>query len=226
MKPYYEHAGITIYHGDCREVMPSLGLVPKASGVVVLTDPPYGLGDLWNGGGGGEKSSWTFAASEAQGWDGTTADTALRMVTDLCVPSIVWGGNYYPLPCQRRWLVWDKKQNDEWTTGQAELAWTNLGGTVRVFRMAQCEYANEGKDHPTQKPRALISWCFKWLPDGLALDPFMGSGTTLVAAKSLGRKAIGIEIEERYCEIAAKRLAQEVLPLGGGTESGGRSHEH
>jgi site-specific DNA-methyltransferase (adenine-specific) len=80
--------------------------------------------------------------------------------------------------------------------------------------MAQCEYANEPHFHPTQKPDSLIQWCYKFLPDGLVLDPFMGSGTTLVAAKNLGRKAIGIEIEERYCEIAARRLGQEVFEFG------------
>ena len=95
------------------------------------------------------------------------------------------------------------------------MAWTNLDRPTRVFRFAQCEQANEGpKSHPTQKPLNLMLWCLKWVTAQTILDPFMGSGTTLVAAKNIGRKAIGIEIEERYCEIAAQRLSQEVLPLG------------
>jgi site-specific DNA-methyltransferase (adenine-specific) len=108
--------------------------------------------------------------------------------------------------------------NDEWTTGQAEMAWTNLDRPIRVFRMATveqewCKKSVGSKGHPTQKPLALMLWCFKWVSGTTVLDPFMGSGTTLVAAKNLGRRAIGIEIEERYCEIAAKRLAQEVMAL-------------
>lgn len=210
MRPYYSHAGITIYHGDCREILPTL---PKVD--AVITDPPYGLGDKWQGGGGSGKSSWRFNPDEARSWDGKTVDG----LEDLLAPFsqvIVWGGNYYNFPASRCWLVWDKKQNDEWTTGQCELAWTNLDRTVRAFRFAQCEQASEGvKSHPTQKPYALMAWCLKWVTAKSILDPFMGSGTTLVAAKNLGRKAIGIEIEERYCEIAAKRLSQEVFDFGG-----------
>ena len=206
MKPYYEKDGIVIYHGDCREILPSIERPP-----VIVTDPPYGLGDKWTGGGGSGKTSWKFDPSEAKGWDGKTVDF-VEQLPSLCDQLIVWGGNYYPLPPMRCWLVWDKKVPDTFTTGQAELAWTNLDRPTRVFRMAQCEQANEGpKYHPTQKPLALILWCMKWVGDGLVLDPFMGSGTTLRAAKDLGRRAIGIEIEERYCEIAVKRLAQEVL---------------
>jgi len=207
MKPYYEHGGITIYHGDCREILPTLGPVD-----LVLTDPPYGLGDKWQGGGGTAKTSWKFDPKEARAWDGSTVD-AVNGLPEMAIECIVWGGNYYALPTSRCWLVWDKKQNDKWTTGQAELAWTNLDRPVRVLRMAQCEQANEGpKNHPTQKPHKLMMWCLKWSQtDGMILDPFMGSGTTLRAAKDLGRKAIGIEIEEKYCEIAAKRMAQEVL---------------
>jgi site-specific DNA-methyltransferase (adenine-specific) len=99
------------------------------------------------------------------------------------------------------------------------LAWTNLPGTVRVFRLSRVEAfganAESIKTHPTEKPAVLMRWVLglHWVPADTILDPFMGSGTTLRAAKDLGRKAIGIEIDERYCEIAAKRLAQETLGL-------------
>lgn len=208
MKPYYDHAGITIFHGDCREVLPTL---PKVD--LVLTDPPYGLGELWNGGGGGAKSSWRFAAGEAKSWDMETVDDAVDLLPSMADEVIIWGGNYYRLPPSRCWLVWDKKQPDTWTTGQAELAWTNLDRPVRAFRLCQAEAHAEmvAKSHPTEKPLSLFCWCLKWTIGRTVLDPFMGSGTTLRAAKDLGRKAIGIEINERYCEIAAKRLSQEVL---------------
>ena len=207
MKPYYDHAGITLYHGDCREILPGLGRFD-----LLLTDPPYGLGDKWNGGGGGVKSSWAFDPNEAKAWDAETAGD-LSMFIAAANDAMIWGGNYYVLPPARCWLLWDKKQPDTWTTGQAEMAWTTLNKPIRTYRLAQCEaHAAMDKQHPTQKPLTLMQWCFKWVPDAQTiLDPFAGSGTTLVAAKLEGRKAVGIEISERYCEIAAKRLAQGVL---------------
>jgi len=210
VKPYYDCDGITIYHGDCREVLPTL---PKCD--LLLTDPPYGLGDKWDGGAGGEKSSWRIPSCEAKKWDMSTCDELLSLAISKAETAIVWGGNYYNLPASRCWLLWDKKQPDTWTTAQAEMAWTNLDRTVRVFRMAQCEAHAQSqmlkKIHPAQKPFGLMQWCMKWADGKTILDPFMGSGTTLVAAKREGRKAIGIEISEAYCEAAAKRLQQSVF---------------
>jgi hypothetical protein len=126
---------------------------------------------------------------------------------------IVWGANYFcdKLPPGPGWLLWDKGQRIDQADG--ELAATSLRMPLRVFTLNRVAIATDGAVHPTQKPLALMRWCLSFVPDGTILDPFMGSGTTLVAAKQLGRKAIGIEIEERYCEIAVKRLAQEILPL-------------
>jgi len=207
--PYHEKDGITIYHGDCREILAGLGAFDA-----IVTDPPYGIADKWAGGAGG-KSSWRIPAKETHGWDRTPSDR-LADALPHGRSAIVWGGNFYSLPPTRCWLIWDKKQPDTWTTGQAEMAWTNLDRTTRVFRMAQCE-AHEPeqmdgkKSHPAQKPLDLMRWCLKWVEAETILDPFMGSGTTLVAAKLEGRRAVGIEVEERYCEIAAKRLSQGVL---------------
>ena len=105
-----------------------------------------------------------------------------------------------------------------WPLGEAELAWSNVIGTTRLFRSlwsGLLRSAEKGEFyHPTQKPVALMEWCLGFLDENdTVLDPFCGSGTTLLAAKNLGRLAIGIEIEPRYCEIAVKRLRQEVLPL-------------
>jgi DNA modification methylase len=185
-------------------VLPTLGKVDA-----VVTDPPYGLGEKWQGGGGGSKrSSWKFDPSEARAWDGATSP-GVEALPSLALEVVIWGGNYYRLPPARGWLIWDKKQNDEWTTGQAELAWSNLDRPVRVFRLAQCEQANEGpKFHPTQKPLSLMQWCLKWISGETILDPFMGSGTTGVACLQTGRNFIGIEIDRDYFAIAQKRIAE------------------
>lgn len=191
----------TLYCGDCREILPTLGKVDA-----VVTDPPYGLGDKWQGGGGKGKTSWAFDPAEAREWDGQTVDNVPDLV-GLAPDVIIWGGNYYSLPPSRCWLIWDKKQNDQWTTGQAEMAWSSLGRPIRVFRFAQCEQASEGpKEHPTQKPLALMKWCLKWTAAQTILDPFMGSGTTGVAAVQMGRDFIGIERDPRYFDIACKRI--------------------
>ena len=143
------------------------------------------------------------------------------MVVGCAEFSIVFGGNYFGLPASPCWLVWDK-DNAGTDFADCELAWTNFPGAVRLLKhrwngMLQQDMKNkEHREHPTQKPVPVMRWCIQRFPDDMAtviLDPFMGSGTTLRAAKDLGRKAIGIEIEEKYCEIAAKRLAQEVLAL-------------
>lgn len=188
--------------GDCRDVLPTLGKVDA-----VVTDPPYGLGKKWQGGGGGKHSSWNFNPSEAQSWDGCTIEV-VNTFPALADQVIIWGGNYYDLPPSRCWLLWDKKQPDTWTTAQAEMAWTNLDRPVRTYRMAQCEAHEEmqEKEHPTQKPVSLMLWCFKWLKHGTILDPFCGSGTTGVAAVKLGRRFIGIEIHEPYFDIAVRRI--------------------
>lgn len=209
MKPYYEDEAVVIYHGDCREVLPSL---PKVD--LVLTDPPYGLGDKWKGGFNGRNGSASVWPAACPEWDKTPVPIEiLNAAIELSSCAIVWGGNYYSLPPSRCWLVWDKIQ--DFSSADAELAWSNLDSAVRVFRMSRIDaHMNKerGKVHPTQKPLALIKWCLGFAPDAQTiLDPFMGSGTTLRAAKDLNRKAIGIEIEERYCEIAAQRMSQEVL---------------
>ena len=205
-RPYYDHAGITIYHGDCREILPHLPPVD-----LVLTDPPYGISEKWKGGSG---HGWGNADREKftrNAWD---KEPPSRELIDLVISkgrqAILWGGNYFQLSPSRCWLVWNKPERG-FTLAEAELAWTNADALTRV---CDCPRRDSEKAHPTQKPLKLIHWCLlqSWSIDSRSiLDPFMGSGTTLRAAKDLGRKAIGIEIEEKYCEIAAKRLSQEVF---------------
>jgi len=206
MKPYYERDGIVIYHGDCREILPTLGQVD-----LVLTDPPYGIGGIWQGGVGHGWANSREQGVERNKWDAAapSADT-IAQVLRASKEAILWGGNYFDLPTSRGWLVWNKPERN-FTLAEAELAWTSKDTIIRVF---DANRSDVDRVHPTQKPISLMRWCLEKFPNSqTVLDPFMGSGTTLRAAKDLGRNAIGIEIEERYCEIAAKRLAQEVMAL-------------
>ena len=218
MTPYYQDSHCTIYHGDCRDIVQNLPHVLKDSGVdrfdLVLTDPPYGLGNKLEAS-DRVKDEWRGGFSVAPEWDGGTVDfDLLSFVLSAGKDCICWGGNYYPLPPMRGWLMWDKMQKH--TSGDFELAWTNLDIPTRKFELsrveAYCPPHATAKEHPTQKPLKLIKWCIDRAGEPQTiLDPFMGSGTTLRAAKDLNRKAIGIEISERYCQIAVKRLQQEVL---------------
>jgi DNA modification methylase len=219
LTPYYDHAGCTIYHGDCLEILPALGPVDA-----VVADPPYGITHRAN-----VKSKRGSIPVLAQYHATVTGDGVPFDPSPLLsvgCQHILWGANHYAsrLPDSAGWLVW-LKQADPFigrlTFSDCELAWSNVGGAARVFKLIWGGIMRQGEGslgragrrlHPTQKPVELMRWCIE-KTKGLILDPYMGSGTTLRAAKDLGRKAIGIEIEERYCEIAAKRLAQEVLPL-------------
>lgn len=232
MTPYYEHAGQTIYHGDCREILPGL---PRCD--LLLTDPPYGLGlgRAKNRQGQGVKRNMTGLVTGKAikprdygdaDWDDSPADDAtLEMARSLTEKHIIFGGNYFTLPPTKCWLVWDKLRGDT-DFADCELAWTSLSKAVKRIAYKWNGFlvdpdSTDERVHPTQKPLAVMKWCIKQAGEsGTILDPFMGGGTTLVAAKNLGRKAIGIEIEERYCEIAAKRLSQEVFDF---TETGSRS---
>ena len=198
MTPYFTKDGCTIYHGDCREILPTLEPVD-----LVLTDPPYGL--MWQGGTWGSHPKYKDAAR----WDHRISDDLMRSVIASGENAIVWGGNHYSLgPC-RGMFAWFKT-NAVPTMAAFEMAWTSFDRPSRAW--IHSNNVNNGNLHPTQKPVDLMRWCLSSQPDASTiLDPFMGSGTTLVAARDLGRKCIGIEIEERYCEIAAKRLAQGVL---------------
>lgn len=227
MKPYYEHGGIQIFHGDCREVLPGLGPVD-----LVLTDPPYGVG---------------YAAGRQRG---NVLGARIANDDSLAVVAEVWPAALTLLNNNRHWyafasprmlpgmmslaepkhvIAWDK--GDRGTMGDLEYgfgdAWEAilygmkgrrpLNGPRPRTVIRHDWAAHYDPSHPTVKPVALLGRLVQWssFEDEIVLDPFMGSGTTLRAAKDLGRRAIGIELEERYCEIAAKRLEQEVLDLGG-----------
>ncbi len=200
MKPYYEASGITIFHGDCREILPTV------QADVLVTDPPYGLGERWQGGTWGANPMY----ADAREWDTQPFDGLEAIVVNF-KEAIIWGGNYYSLPPSRCWLSWEKSSRMA-TMADFELAWTNLDRPAKAWR--EDRNPDGKREHPTQKPLSLMKWCLKFVPIGVVVDPFAGSGTTLIAAKELGRRAVGIEIEERYAEIAARRLSQEVFAFG------------
>ena len=196
--------GVTLYNADCREVLPTLGKVDA-----VVTDPPYGLGDKWQGGSAASKSTWKLAdGGAAVEWDAATFP-AMSDILALAPQVIIWGGNYYDLPPRRGWLAWDKIAR--FTSGDFELAWTTIDQPTRIYPLGRQEIQNEAgrKSHPTEKPISLMSWCISFLPNAATiLDPFMGSGTTGVAAIRLGRKFIGVEIEPKYFDIACRRISE------------------
>jgi site-specific DNA-methyltransferase (adenine-specific) len=210
--PYYQDDLVTIYHADCRLMdLTALGAD------VLVTDPPYGMAYQHGFRKGGV----------AMGNDGVTItgddepfDPAQLLALGL--PTVLFGANHYAdrLPASRGWLIWDKRDGDSPTDqSDAELAWTNVLTVARLFSarwrgaMRQGREQQEGRQHINQKPIALMAWVLRFVPSGTVLDPYAGSGSTLVAAKDAGRRAIGIEIEERYCEIAANRCRQEFLGL-------------
>lgn len=216
--PYYSDDMVTIYHGDCRDILPEIETVD-----LVLTDPPYGVGEVTHNRANSQRGA-AAAKSRDYGeiaWDEETPEAELiQAVIAKGRYAVVWGGNHLGLlPPASCWLVWDKDNGDN-GYADCELAWTNLPGAVRRRRHRWMGMLQEhgGKDkevryHPTQKPVPVMCWAINSAPEDCKtiLDPFMGSGTTLRAALDMGRKSIGIEKEERYCEIAVTRLAQQVM---------------
>lgn len=225
MKPYYEEKGITIYHGDCREILPSL---PKVD--LVLTDPPYGVGIPYGVYDDDPKTYWEWFMP----W--------VEWVTKL-IPTVVFTHKDTKHIKTHDWMgAWVKSGSGAVRVGNSCVIPTwepiymfgihSYGTLSRGFpdtfqirqNVGEAKVKGVGREkwsgvnfnwHPCPKPADLflrLIECFGQGKENIC-DPFMGSGTTLRAAKDLGRKAIGIEIEEKYCEIAVKRLAQEVLPL-------------
>ena len=185
----------TLYCGDCVEVLRTL---PKVD--AVITDPPYGIGIAANP---------VRQMHEKLDWDKAAPDASLiqRLVTAGDV-AVIWGGNYFDLPPSQCFFVWDKVQPQDFSLAMCEQAWTNNRGPAKLYRQSVLSYR---KEHPTQKPVELMCWCIDMVGNPQTiLDPFMGSGTTGVAALQMGRKFIGIEREPRYFDIACRRIEQAV----------------
>jgi hypothetical protein len=211
LKPYYEKDGITIYHGDAR------GILPAIAGDILVFDPPFGIE---------YESGWDSPRGMARSIAGDNS-TAVR---DFCIdwsagrPALVFGSWKIPRPPQTRMLlVWDTlgalgmgDLSLPWKPSHQEIYVLGTGFTGdRGSDVIQCppvqSTAKNGRLHPHEKPVRLMKELLRKCPERTIVDPTCGSGSTLRAAKDLGRKAIGIELEERYCEIAARRLDQSVL---------------
>lgn len=215
--PFYEDGSVTLYHGDCREILPALAVDGEA---MLVTDPPYGIG--WSRGTNKARASRSHAGIANDG------DTSARdAVLDLwgVRPAILFGSVHVaPPPGLVQTLIW-RKPADTGIVGsitgfRRDVEAIYLCGSIpkRTVRWSSVLEASHpkfyGQEHPHAKPVDLMARLIELVPGAVVVDPFVGSGTTLVAAKALGRKAIGIEIESRYCEVAAERCAQEVLDFG------------
>jgi len=205
---------VQLYCADCRDVLPTLGRVDA-----IVTDPPYGVAFAHGGndrsGIGKGKYATKFAGVHIAGDEGPFD---LSPLLRICDNVVLWGANHYAdkLPASPNWLVWDKRAASGHSNSFADckMAWASWKRPARVFRhhwddMMRASERGIPRVHPTQKPVALMKWRIEHLPapNGTILDPFMGSGTTGVAAVQLGRKFIGIEIERRYFDIAVRRIS-------------------
>lgn len=186
---------------------------------MLLTDPPYGMAYQH-----GARKGGIRLGADTQKIAGDEKPFRPAHLFGLAKQSIIWGGNHFAsrLPDSRGWLVWDKRDgtpsNDQ---SDCELAWTDFLTVARLYSARWSgghrtgREQREGRVHVNQKPVALMTWCIRLADTPKSvLDPYAGSGSALVAAKELGLRAVGIELEERHCETAAERLRQNVLDLG------------
>jgi DNA modification methylase len=208
-KPYYETDLGKLYHSDCLEILPHLEPVD-----LVLTDPPYGVKMDKGFEGFGGFGPPIARRQYADNWDCSRPDKKVfDLILSISKSALIFGGNFFAdiLPQSKHWIVWDKK-NTMPTFGDCELIYTNIDR--KSVKKYTCEYngllGKEGERvHPTQKPIKLFISLIEDYQGNVVLDPFLGSGTTAVACERLKRRWIGIEIEEKYCEIAAKRIEAE-----------------
>jgi site-specific DNA-methyltransferase (adenine-specific)/modification methylase len=196
----------TLYLGDCMDILPTLDKVDA-----VITDPPYGINENSKKVASREKLAKPKDYGDFD-WDkAPPPDELIELIRTKAQFQAFFGGNYFTLPPTSCWLVWDKLNGDN-DFADCELAWTNWPKAVRRLQWrwnGMIRQGNEERYHPTQKPIGVMKWVIELCPKAeTILDPFMGSGTTGVAAIQMGRKFIGIEREPKYFDIACKRIEQ------------------
>lgn len=223
MRPYYADESVTLYHGDCREITDWL------TADVLVTDPPYGIG--WKRGSIRGDNGHSGIANDAD----TSARDAALVTWGKSRPGLVFGSFYAAAPAHRQVLIyqsppdcgligstmgWRRDTSPVFVVGdwpRRSAAWSSLYATVApsVVSYAAARYRKDkGTGHPHTKPLDVMERLIEACPPGVIADTFAGSGSTLVAARNLGRKAIGVELDERYCETVARRLSQGCLPIG------------
>lgn len=224
MKPYYSDELVTIYHGNCRDVLPSLSNCAD----LCVTDPPYFF------------PAQTYVQARGTKYRRMLGELSILAgyfedVFSLVASALKMGGNMYvfcdaksypivhdalfPHAAHVRLLIWDKVVSFNgytWRHQHELIAWAECAGAKRVPTgdgdIIECRgVEQEGRHHPAEKPEALLARLIGKHEAQTVIDPFMGSGVSVVSAKRLGRKAIGIELEEKYCEIAANRCSQGCL---------------
>lgn len=188
----------TLYLGDCMDILPTLDKVDA-----VITDPPFGVGNFVQISGNvrGEKVTWNESRPSAE---------FFQLLKEKSTHRVIWGANYFNCFEGAGGLVWVKNQPMP-NMSKAEMASTSWGNKVELISLTWTNYVNTKEStHPCERPVGLYKWCIEQVPKQpqTILDPFMGSGTTGVAAIQLGRKFIGIEREPKYFDIACKRIEQ------------------
>jgi DNA modification methylase len=217
VRPYYADKWRALIHGDC---MDTLSLLPNNGVDLVLTDPPYGKGIGKTGSMSIKGASKIRREYTPTDWDVLPDPACFAEMRRVSVHQVVWGGNYFTdhLPPTKGWLVWYKKDGlPAKTFADCELAWTSLDTPARVFNSRWHGFIRDSREArlpvPTQKALDLFVWCLeraKVEPGQVVLDPFVGSGTTLVAGARVGVYSVGIERNAEYCEIAAQRCRDDL----------------
>jgi site-specific DNA-methyltransferase (adenine-specific)/modification methylase len=181
--------------GDCRDPAAWERLLGGEQVDLLLTDPPYGIGIAANP---------VRQKHEKRDWDNQPVSSEdIARLLGIAETTIIWGGNYFGLPASQGFYIWDKGQPEEFSTGMCEMAWTSIQEPARIYRERVVGYH---KDHPTQKPVGLMAWCIERCGDAqLIADPYVGSGTTIMACEALGRRCFACEIEPAYVDVCLRR---------------------
>jgi site-specific DNA-methyltransferase (adenine-specific) len=207
--PYYADDHVTLYNADAEKIGNHIGFFD-----LLLTDPPYGINA--DKAAAKNKGKWGWKDYGMTEWDKQPpARWVLEMLIAQTRWQIIWGGNYFGacLPPSMGWLVWNKGQRN-FSLADGELAWTSFNRALRICDVSRAKAMRDGKVHPTQKSLEVMLWSIAYAQKGskgrvaTIFDPYAGSGTSLVAAKQMGLRAIGIERSPEYCALAAERLRQ------------------